>query len=86
MIRNAKAALVGALTFGGLSVSLLFATPVAAEPKLPVAVEDQIRYVCEASSADLAGKREERRCRAEWRDKLQRLSASDRTKTRLVLR
>lgn len=86
MTRTLNTALVGAITFWGLAMSLLLVTPASAVPKLPVAVEDQIRHLCEASSADLSGKRDERRCRAEWRKKLEDMGAGNARAVRLVLR
>lgn len=86
MSTHSTSALLGALTFGGLALSLMFAAPAQATPRLPTAIEDQIRHVCEASSADLEGKRQERQCRAEWRAKLQRMTGGEERKVRLVLR
>lgn len=85
-IRKSSAALAGAVAFWGLAMSLLLVTPAGAVPKLPVAVEDQIRYLCEASSADPAGKRDERRCRSEWRKKIEQLAGPTERPVRLVLR
>jgi hypothetical protein len=86
MIRTARTALVGALTFGGLTLGLLLSTPAGASPKLPTAIEDRIMHLCEASSADLEGKRAERQCRAEWREKVERMSGPGERKIRLVVR
>jgi hypothetical protein len=86
MIRNANSALVGALTFSGLAMSLLLVSPAAAVPRLPVTLDDQIRHMCEASSVDLAGKREERRCRADLRQKIEQMGGATERRIRLVQR
>lgn len=87
MISKLESALFGAVLFGCLANSVVLATPALAEPpRLSTATRDRIRALCEASSADRAGKRDERRCRTEWQERLERLGAEQGRPVRLLLR
>jgi hypothetical protein len=86
MNRTSNTALFSALTFLGLALSVPLASPADAVPRLPAALDDQVRAMCEASSVDLAGKRAERRCRAELRERIQQLGGSPERRIRLVQR
>lgn len=87
MIKKLENLLFSTVVLGSFAVSALLATPAAASaPKLSVATTDRIRVLCEASSMDLAGKRSERRCRAEWQERLERLGLQHGRPVRLDLR
>lgn len=87
MISKLRNAGVNAVLLGALAAASLVALPAAAQPpRLPLETVDRIRALCEASSMDLAGQREQRRCRAEWTERLERLSLEKGRPVRLTLR
>ena len=87
MISKLENTFISAVLLACFALTALLATPAFAKsPRLSVATVDQIRSLCEASRMDPAGQRDERRCRAEWQSRLERLSIEQGRGVRFHLR
>jgi hypothetical protein len=86
MISKLENTFISAVLLACLALTALLATPAIANPRLSGATLDQIRSLCEASSMNPAARRDERRCRAEWQSRLERLSIEQGRAVRLHLR